>query len=135
MVQVNLCRPTVITLKSDTGRCDEHDCETLVKEAKKQGKKPNFELLRKRCGRVTVEGCLDPPQAGVEVILRYVDPLGVVTYRTVKTDANGCFEDFLVSDVVGTWQVGAEYPGGECEGPAEAGPITVCWCGHDGGVG
>lgn len=128
VVQVDLRRPTVLTLKSDTGDCDERDWETLAEEAKKQGKDVDLELLRKRCGRVTAQGCLDPPQAGVQVILRYVDPLGAVTYRTVVTDANGCFEDFFASVTGGTWQVSAEYPGGRCEAPAAEGPITVCWC-------
>lgn len=128
VVQVDLRRPTVITLKGDAGRCDRHDWQTLAEEAREQCKEVDLEELRKRCGRVTAQGCLDPPQAGVEVILRYVDPLGVVTYRTVITDANGCFEDFMVSVVGGTWQVSAEYPGGQCESPAEQDPITVCWC-------
>lgn len=86
--------------------------------------------MRKRCGRMVVQGCLEPPIPGQEIILKYVDPLGNVTYRTVKTDQNGCFEDFFVSVTGGTWQVSAEYPGGKCEAPKVEGPITVCWC-HD----
>ena len=60
-----------------------------------------------------------------------MDPLGHVTYRTVKTDGNGCFDDIFVSVTGGTWQVTAEYPGGKCEAPVVEGPIAVCWC-HDG---
>lgn len=128
VVQVDLRRPSAIKLEASTGRCGEHDWEILLREAKKQGKKLDPDVVRRRCGRVVVQGCLVPPQAGVEIILKYVDPLGNVTYRTVKTDQNGCFEDFFVSVTGGTWQVSAEYPGGECEAPLVEGPITVCWC-------
>ena len=78
VVQVDLRRPTAIDLKTDTGRCDDKDLEELIEEAKKQGKEPDLEhdptALRTDDG----PGCLDPPQAGVEVILKYVDPLGNV---------------------------------------------------------
>jgi hypothetical protein len=66
--------------------------------------------------------------AGVEVILKYVDATGAVTYRTVKTDENGCFDDFFVSVTGGTWQVTAEFRGQRCEAPVVEGPLTVCWC-------
>jgi hypothetical protein len=128
VVQVDLRRPAAITLEGETGQCDGRDLEFLLQEAKKQGKELDPEMVRKRCGRVVVQGCLQPPVAGQEIILEYVDPLGNVTYRTVKTDENGCFEDFFVSVSGGTWQVSAEYPGGECEAPVVEGPITVCWC-------
>ncbi len=128
VVQVDLRRPTVINLHADAQGCDGNDWEVLAEEAKRAGRQPDYELIRIRCGRITAAGCLDPPQAGVEVILRYVDPLGNVTYRTVITDANGCFEDFMASVTGGTWQVSAEYPGGKCDAPVTEGPITVCWC-------
>jgi len=130
VVQVDLRRSVAIDLKAEAGRCSEKDWEILLRDAKKQGKKLDPAIVRKRCGRMVVQGCLDPPIAGQEIILKYVDPLGNVTYRTVKTDQNGCFEDFFVSVTGGTWQVSAEYPGGRCEAPEVEGPITVCWC-HD----
>lgn len=130
VVQVDLRRPTAINLKADAGRCDSKDWKILARDAKKQGKKLDPEIVRKRCGRIVVQGCLEPPIPNQEIILKYVDPLGNVTYRTVKTDSNGCFEDFFVSVTGGTWQVSAEYPGGKCEAPIVEGPITVCWC-HD----
>ena len=130
IVQVDLRRPTVINLRTDAQPCEGVDWEALAEEAKRTGRQPDIELIRKRCGRITAAGCLDPPQAGVEVILRYVDPLGNVTYRTVTTDANGCFEDFMASVSGGTWQVSAEYPGGKCDAPVTEGPVAVCWC-HD----
>lgn len=128
VVQVDLRRPVAINLKADAGRCDDKDWEILARDAEKQGKKLDPEIVRKRCGRMVVQGCLEPPMPGQEIILKYVEPLGNVTYRTVKTDANGCFEDFFVSVTGGTWQVSAEYPGGKCEAPEVEGPITVCWC-------
>ena len=130
VVQVDLRRPVAINLKAEPGRCRGQDWEILLQEAKKQGKKLDPEIVRKRCGRIDVQGCMEPPIAGQEIILKYVDPLGNVTYRTVKTDENGCFEDFFVSVTGGTWQVSAEYPGGRCEAPEVEGPVTVCWC-HD----
>ena len=128
VVQVDLRRPTVIKLEADVGRCDQKDWEILLREAKKKGQRLDPEVARRRCGRTVVHGCLEPPIPGQEIVLKYVDPLGNVTYHTVKTDANGCFEDFVVSVTGGTWQVTAEYPGGKCEAPETEGPITVCWC-------
>jgi len=128
VVQVDLRRPTVIQMNVDTNQCDSKDWEVLILEAKKKGKQIGPEQARKRCGKMTVHGCIDSPMAGQEVILTYVDPTGNVTYRTVKTDENGCFDDFFASVIGGTWQVSAEYPGGECNAPVVEGPITVCWC-------
>lgn len=130
VVQVDLRRPTAITLDAETGRCDERDWDRLIREAKERGKRLDPQTARKRCGRTVVRGCLVPPEPGEEIILKYVDPMGNVTYHTVTTDANGCFEDFLASVTGGTWQVSAEYPGGKCNAPVVEGPLTVCWC-HD----
>jgi hypothetical protein len=127
-VQVDLRRPVALTLEADAGRCSDKDWDILMREAKKKGEKLDPELVRKRCGRMVVRGCTIPPQPNQEIVVKYVDPLGNVTFHTVKTDANGCFEDFMVSVTGGTWQVTAEYPGGRCEAPETAGPITVCWC-------
>jgi subtilase family protein/CARDB protein len=127
-VQVDLRRPVAITLEADAGRCSDKDWEILIREAKKQGQKLDPEVVRKRCGRMVVRGCTIPPQPNQQIIVKYVDPLGNVTFHTVTTDANGCFEDFMVSVTGGTWQVTAEYPGGRCDAPGSVGPITVCWC-------
>ena len=77
---------------------------------------------------MVVKGCTNPPQPNQQIILKYVDPLGNVTFHTVTTDANGCYEDFLVSVTGGTWQVTAEYPGSKCEAPATSVTVTTCWC-------
>jgi hypothetical protein len=128
VVQVDLRRPAALTLEADADKCGDQDWQVLMREAKERGKQLDPEAVRRHCGRMVVHGCLEPPYPGQEIILRYVDPLGNVTYRTVKTDENGCFEDFFISVTGGTWQVSAEYPGGECEAPVVEGPITVCWC-------
>lgn len=131
VVQVDLRRATMMRFDADTGTCDGRDWERLLAEAKEHGLEPDLELIRRRCNRIEAHGCLNPPLAGVEVILKYVDPLGNVTYRTVVTDRNGCFEDFMVSTAGGTWQASAEFPGGRCEGPVTSHPVTVCTCPQD----
>ncbi len=128
VVQVDLRRSTVLKVDAEAGLCDGRDLELLMKQMKEAGEEFDPETLRRDCGRIGASGCVEPPQAGVEIILRFVDPLGNVTYRTVVTDANGCFEDFMVSTTPGTWQVDAEYPGGKCEAPDKTRPVTVCWC-------
>ncbi|SDK02250.1 M6 family metalloprotease domain-containing protein [Catalinimonas alkaloidigena] len=128
VVQVDLRRPTAITLETDTGRCDGKDLERLLEEAKKSGKPINPEELRKLCRRISVKGCTIPPLPNQEIIVKFTDPAGNVVYHTVKTDENGCYEDFLVTAEDGIWQVEVEYEGGKCEGPATGGPRFVCMC-------
>jgi hypothetical protein len=128
VVQVDLRRPTSVNLEADAGRCDDKDLERIIEEAKEAGQRLDADAAERRCGRIQTRGCLDPPVAGVEVILRYVDPLGNIVYHTAVTDANGCYEDFMVSTTGGTWQVDAEYPGGDCDGPSRTPPVTVCKC-------
>jgi hypothetical protein len=127
-VQVDLRRAVAVTLEAEPGRCTEKDWEILIIEAKKQGHNLTLEQARKLCSRIVVHGCTHPPQPNQEIILKYVDPLGNVTFHTVTTDANGCYEDFMASVTGGTWQVTAEYPGGRCEAPGTSRPVTVCWC-------
>jgi hypothetical protein len=125
VVQVDLRRPTAINLDVKTDRCEENDWELLIQEAKERGKELDPKVVSKRCARITMHGCMEPPIAGQEIILRYVDPLGNVTYRTVMTDENGCFEDLFVSVIPGTWQVSAEYAGDKCNAPLVEGPVLV----------
>lgn len=124
VVQVDLRRPTAMTFEANAGPCDDRDMD-IVRSQGSQRMMIATESARPRCTRVVAHGCLVPPMPGVEVILKYVDPLGNATYRTVKTDQNGCFEDFMVSVTDGNWQVLAEYPGGNCEAPIVEGPVTV----------
>jgi subtilase family protein/CARDB protein len=128
VVQVDLRRPAALTLDTEAGRCSDKDWEILLREAKKQGRPLDPETARRHCGRIVTRGCTIPPQPNQQIILKYVDPLGNVTFHTVTTDANGCYEDLFVSVTGGTWQVTAEYPGGRCEAPEQTGPVAVCWC-------
>jgi len=128
VVQVDLRRSTVIDLAAEAFPCKGDDLERLFEHLKQEGEAFDPKTVRRDCVRIGAKGCLEPPIAGVEVILKYVDPFGNVTYRTVVTDANGCFEDFMVSATPGTWQVEAEFPGDKCNGPDRSRPVSVCWC-------
>ncbi|MFN8463942.1 MAG: S8 family serine peptidase [Caldilineaceae bacterium] len=128
IVQVNLRKPTLLTLDVSTSRCDGKDLEELLGELKKEQKPVDPVRVRKRCGHITVQGCTIPSIANQEIIVKFVDPYGNPVYHTVKTDENGCFEDFLVTAEPGVWQVTAEYLGDKCQGPAVGGPQSVCWC-------
>jgi hypothetical protein len=128
VVQVDLRRPTVIDLTADAMPCKGNDLEWLFEQLKRAGEQFDPETARRDCVRISSQGCLEPPVAGVEIILKYVDPLGNVTYHTVLTDANGCYEDFMVSTTPGNWQVEAEYPGSKCDAPGHSRPVVVCWC-------
>ena len=79
VVQVDLRRPVAINMKADVSRCRDKDWEILLREAKKQGKKLDPEIVRERCGRMVVQGCLDRAYPVKEIILKYVDPLGTAT--------------------------------------------------------
>jgi hypothetical protein len=75
----------------------------LHEELKKRCENVDPERVAQRCDRIVGRGCTNPAIPGQEIILRYVDPLGQTTYRTVTTDENGCFEDIFVSITGGTW--------------------------------
>lgn len=128
VVQVDLRRSTAIKLKVNVNGCDDQYWKEMIRQAEERGLELDIETVGKICGHIVINGCMKPPIPGQEIILKYVDPLGNVTFHTVKTDENGCFEDFLVSIDGGTWQVSAEYPGSRCDAPTVTGPITVCWC-------
>ena len=77
------------------------------------------------CSRIEVKGCTNPKLANQEIIVKFTDPDGNPVYHTVMTDANGCYEDFLVTVEPGNWKVEAEYEGDKCQGPATTDPGTV----------
>jgi hypothetical protein len=131
IVQVDLRRPAIIDLKAEAVPCRGQDFELLVEQMKRAGEEVDWEAIRRACHRIGAKGCLEPPMAGVEIILKYVDPLGNVTYRTVVTDENGCYEDFMVGATPGNWRVEAEFPRGKCEAPDQSRPVIVCWCPRD----
>lgn len=78
-----------------------------------------------RCKLLHSEGCTDPPQPYAHITLEYTGPNGEPIYHDVVTDANGCYEDFLVNPVPGGWTVEATYPGDECFSADTTGDISV----------
>lgn len=70
------------------------------------------------CMIIGAQGCTNPPRPHEEIIIRYEDPSGYPIYRTVTTDEFGCYSDFYVVAEGGVWEVTAEYPGSDCNGPA-----------------
>jgi M6 family metalloprotease-like protein len=117
VVKVDLRKQTLLTLDAGIGQCDGRltAAPSTVSAVK----------VRDSCSRITVSGCTNPKLPNQEIIVKFIDPDGNPVYHTVMTDANGCFEDFLVTVKPGNWKVEAEYEGGECQGPAISDPGTV----------
>jgi len=128
VVQVDLRKPTELTLDTQLGPCRDEDFKRLYEEAKKEGRKVDPEKIRLSCTRIRARGCTNPPLPNQEIIVKYTDPHGNPVYHVVKTDANGCWEDFLVTVEEGVWQVEAEYEGDKCQGPTSTKPEQLCWC-------
>ncbi|MEK6373548.1 MAG: hypothetical protein AABO58_12720 [Acidobacteriota bacterium] len=78
-----------------------------------------------QCIVIHPKGCTDPVQANTEIVIRYLDPDGKPVYHTVKTDANGCFDDFFVATSGGAWDVVANLPAGNCLSPINVGEIVT----------
>ena len=70
------------------------------------------------------------PACGAQVIFKTGSSVVVVCEfcHSVVARTDRGFEDFMVDTGAGNWRVEAEYPGGECEGPARPRPVIVCWC-------
>lgn len=79
------------------------------------------------CYTLTTTGCTNPVRANEDIIIRYQDPSGNPVYRTVRTDAMGCYSDTYVGTDGGEWKVGAKYPGTKCNGGSTTGdePVIV----------
>jgi M6 family metalloprotease-like protein len=73
-----------------------------------------------RCRRIVVHGCTTPPQPNAEIIVRYTDENGNPAYHTVMTDAQGCYDDYIITTEGGSWQIDATFGGDKCQGPATA---------------
>jgi hypothetical protein len=139
VLQVDLRRKTEIDIDAGIQRCDDGDFERLVRqivlEAKMRGEEVDIhrvqEEVKKRfrtCQRIIARGCTNPRLPNQEIIVRYDPPVGDPVYRTVKTDANGCYEDFYLTLDEGNWTVTAEYPGDNCNGSSTTPPRVVCIC-------
>ena len=115
--QVDLRNRTLLELRTRVGRCDQQPTEDRLGAIHAAA---SFEgsAQSKRCREIAAQGCTNPPRPNEEIVLRYEHPSGYPIYRTVTTDAAGCFSDFLVVTEGGPWQVTAEYPGDDCSGGA-----------------
>lgn len=139
VLQVDLRRKTEITFDAGLGRCDDKDFDRLVLQRlldlKEQGIDADPDKVREEikrdfefCRRITAKGCTNPQLPNQEIVIKYVPPVGDPVYRTVNTDASGCYEDFFLTVDDGNWQVSVEYPGDNCNGRATPPPKVVCLC-------
>ncbi|MDQ3281094.1 MAG: S8 family serine peptidase [Acidobacteriota bacterium] len=106
VVQVDMRRPTKLTLDAGEGKCRGADFGT-----------PG--VTQRNCRRVTTHGCTDPPQPNQTIWIRYVSQSGEVVWHQVTTDANGCFDDFFATGDSSVWTATAGFEGNDCQGPAE----------------
>jgi hypothetical protein len=76
-------------------------------------------------------------RANEVIIIRYEDPDGNPVYRTVTTDAMGCYSDTYVVTDGGEWKVTVKYPGSDCKGGSTTGgePVVVPLPPKTGGTG
>lgn len=77
-----------------------------------------------KCG-ILSGGCTNPPLPFTEIVIKYTTEDGYPFYKTVTTDAYGCFSDFFETVEGGLWEVSATFPGDSCQGPATGGPREV----------
>jgi hypothetical protein len=127
VVNVLLRKPTLLTFDGGSALCDRTDLKLLDPEVIKRYRVRGPEDLECFCRRVAVHGCTNPALANQEIVVKFTDQDGKAVYHTVHTDANGCFEDFLVTDSGSVWQATAEYEGDKCQGGAETKPIGPFW--------
>ena len=60
---------------------------------------------------ITVTGAINPPHAGVEVILKYTNPEGTPFIRTATSTGNGNYNDTTTPSSDGLWSVQASWSG------------------------
>ena len=106
VVQVDMRRPTKLTLETEEGKCRGADFETLGVD-------------QRNCRRITASGCTIPPQPNQKIWVRYVSASGEVVWHEVTTDAMGCFDDFIVTGDSSVWTATAGFEGNDCQGPVE----------------
>ena len=123
VLRVNLRNRTTLTADTRLSRCDD---------------KPNLSAARfndqqmiadnaPECIQMTTVGCTNPAQPNTELVIRYQKPNGDPVYRTVVTDAEGCYSDTYVVTEGGEWKVSAHYPGSDCAGESDTRrtPVSV----------
>ncbi|MDX1504028.1 MAG: hypothetical protein R3325_16840, partial [Thermoanaerobaculia bacterium] len=124
-VQVDLRNRTRLGLDTTLGPCDPGVGRQGMTTAAINFDAAAVARAPRQCARIQAAGCTQPPRPNEEIVVRYLHPDGYPVYRTVTTDASGCYSDFLVVAEGGPWEVTAEYLGDECSGPAASGPRTV----------
>jgi M6 family metalloprotease-like protein len=125
IVRVDLRKQTLLTLDTGIERCEGNDIQLLHAHASNAALQRAAVNQSRSCFRITAQGCTDPKLANQEIFVKFIDPDGNPVYHKVMTDANGCYEDFLVTDKGGPWKVDAEYDGDKCQGPATSKPGSV----------
>jgi hypothetical protein len=126
-VQVDLRDRTDMTLTTDIVDCEKAGTDTLANEKAVSDAQavaaPAIAVADARdrgCRLIQTSGCTSPPRANEEIVLRYETPAGYPIYRTVVTDEFGCFSDAYAVAEGGLWEVSAEYPMSDCNGPGIA---------------
>jgi M6 family metalloprotease-like protein len=108
VVQVDMRRPTKLTLQTDEGPCQQIGL-TAGRATEAQS----------RCIRISTHACTDPPLPNAKIWVRYVSQSGEVVWHEVTTDAHGCFDDFITTGDSSVWTATAGFEGDECQGPVE----------------
>jgi DNA-binding beta-propeller fold protein YncE len=70
------------------------------------------------CAMIVTTGCTVPPRPNETIYIKYADPAGNPVWRSVETDAMGCFEDSYTVIEGGSWQATGYYPGNSCSASA-----------------
>jgi M6 family metalloprotease-like protein len=102
--QVNLKKSTDLTVTTTVGPCNRNSNPGVLKQHASSG----------NCSQITTKGCTNPARPNEHITVEYTGPDGNPIYHDVITDANGCFEDFLVNPQGGIWTVQTQYPGDDC---------------------
>jgi M6 family metalloprotease-like protein len=102
--QVNLKKSTELTVTTTVGPCNRNNNSGILKQHASSG----------NCSQITTQGCTNPARPNEHITLEYTGPDGKPIYHDVITDANGCFQDFLVNPQGGIWTVQTQYPGNDC---------------------
>ncbi len=61
--------------------------------------------------KLVVTGAVSPPFPGEIIQLRYIDPSGAMTSRTVVADRDGTYTDVIEPERLGSWKVSADFTG------------------------
>jgi hypothetical protein len=154
-VQVQLRRPTELTLEIEGAQCDEGTHKRFIEYFEKQfaylGKferedrakwlmrllkqrreayLKHYEQGRKRgrCLVAMVSGCMNPHIPFQEIVVTFTSPTGEKIYQTVVTDENGCYEAMHVDVNGGAWIAEVTYRGYKCQSEVSTGPRSACIC-------